>query len=157
MTLEEAISEKLEELRRNRAQLYVKIAKDAIFPCFMANYIRSGLKFQTGAFKQALSGPYAKGAIFQIDGYKLIAGIDYNIVPYAKFQIEGVSHSWVIRPKRPHKFLSFLIDGRRVYARRVVHPGLKAHDIIFMTGSSMSRVRMLAEDYFKELINDANA
>jgi HK97 gp10 family phage protein len=40
---------------------------------------------------------------------------------------EFPGNSYEIKPKSGHKYLSFVSNGRRIYVRKVTHPGVKAH------------------------------
>lgn len=73
------------------------------------------LKNQTGNLRRAV--------FFKMSGDEGRIAVGKE-APYGKLHEYGVDHSWEIRPRR-RKALSFEVNGERVFARRVTHPGLK--------------------------------
>ena len=73
-------------------------------------------------------------------------------VDYAAVQHQGISHSFEILPFNK-KVLSFIVDGNRVFARKVVHPGLKPRP--FMTdGLAAQREQIISglQETFNEMM-----
>lgn len=60
------------------------------------------------------------------DGSRIVGRVAVDrSAPYGRFQEEGVGHPWVIEPRNA-KALRFVAGGKVVFAKRVMHPGLKA-------------------------------
>lgn len=72
---------------------------------------------RTGALRQSISIHY--------DGpTKATIGPE---VPYGAFQEFGTKGPYAIAPKKPGGVLVFQTGGKTVFARKVMHPGVKAH------------------------------
>lgn len=46
---------------------------------------------------------------------------------YGVFQEFGTKGPYTIKPKRPDGYLVFEVNGTKVFARQVTHPGIRAH------------------------------
>lgn len=61
---------------------------------------------------------------------------------YGVFQEYGTRGPYIIRSKRPGGVLVFTVNGRRVVARQVTHPGIPAHP--FMRPAAQDAVDQLS-------------
>lgn len=93
----------------------------------LQGYIRSSklhgqvLNSRTGNLSRAVTAFPAVD-----DGTRIVGRVAVDrSAPYGRFQEEGVGHPWVIEPRNA-KALRFVAGGKVVFAKRVMHPGLKA-------------------------------
>jgi hypothetical protein len=69
------------------------------------------------------------------DGTTISGGVQAGGGPafYAKFLEDGTQGPYTIQPTDVKGVLAFMIGGRMVFAKKVIHPGLKA--FLFMKGT----------------------
>lgn len=79
----------------------------------------------------------------------ITVGVPDDEVPYAKWEAYG-TRPHEIRAK-PGKTLSFVVNGRRVFVKKVQHPGHSPHD--FVTPAILDFVDKLGPDAAKVGVN----
>lgn len=69
------------------------------------------------------------------DGATIEGGVQAGGGPayYARFQNYGTAGPYEILPKDPKGVLAFIIDGKQAFAKRVMHPGLRARNFMEST------------------------
>jgi len=68
-------------------------------------------------------------------GAEIIGGVQAGGGPayYAEYQNYGRTGPWEIKPRDPKGVLAFMIDGKMAFAKKVMHPGLKARNFMEST------------------------
>lgn len=135
-----------ENLKHGEAVL-TQVGEQVILPMLEARYDATGLQKRTGMMKTAVSKRGAPGNVFEVSDSKLTVGIDYNAVPWAKYQLEG-SLAHEIRPRKPGGLLVFFWKklGKVVYLRRVSHPGTKARLIYVLEPGALARANEVVSE-----------
>lgn len=135
------------------SELLEEIGETVILPMLESRYDRSGLTKRTGLMKTAVSKRGAPGNVFVVDGSRLTVGIDYGVVPWARYQLEG-SMAHPIRPKKPNGLLVFFWKklGKMVFLRKVNHPGTRARLVYQMDPEAYAKANeMIAASLGSEL------
>ncbi len=88
------------------------------------------LNVRTGVLRESIRHQIQQS----MDSISVKVGTD---VPYARYQEEGVPHSWEIRPKSA-RALMFEVGGKTVFAQRVIHPPLPARSFLASTLEEMT-------------------
>jgi hypothetical protein len=71
-----------------------------------------------------------RGSIgIKVEGDKVIIGPDVTVAPYAPF-VEFGTQPHDIKPKKAGGVLVFTVGGKKVFARKVHHPGTAPHPYV---------------------------
>lgn len=99
---------------------------------FALKYVVDNNKFKSDKMVKATT---AKVRLVKRGGKLIIA----NPKKHAEFQEYGTRGPYDILPRKK-KFLRFNIGGKVVFARRVIHPGLKATKFLYKTANASGRI-----------------
>jgi phage gpG-like protein len=102
----------------------------------MQNLTGRFLRVRTGRLRASLT---ARAFVL---GNEVVGVVGTNVF-YGRIHEEGVPHPWPIVPRRK-KALRFTVGGKVVFARRVMHPGLKARPWL-STAAEESRAEIIEE------------
>ena len=83
--------------------------------------MESRVPVKTGQLKGSLS--------IRVDSDRVIIGPNESVAPYAGY-VEFGTKPHIIRPKSPSGVLVFTMNGRKVFAKSVHHPGTKPEPYI---------------------------
>lgn len=138
--------EELNALRQrlgNLTALLNRIADQVVLPALARNYDASGLKAHSGILKRGISQRGARGNYIRASGLSVTVGVNYGAIPYAKWALEGRGP---VRAKRA-KALHFFIGGKEFFRKSV--GAAPAHNVYYLAGADLDRIREMAREYMK--------
>lgn len=145
-TVDQAPTEWTEAAERMKARLrdpalINAVVDKAILPALAANYTRSGLKRPTGRLYDGITRRGADGNYVRVSGSSLTVGVDYAVIPYARYALEGRGPVVAKRAKA----LRFVIDGKVMFRKRV--GPAPPHPVYYLDGSQEQQVQAVIDEF----------
>ena len=117
-------------------QFMDELGDEVVLPILAEHYQAAGIKTHTGDLLAAITKRGAKGNIFQKIQGRLVVGVDYNALPYARWVIEGRGYVFPVRAKMLRWFDEQ--TGKPIFAK-FARPAPK-HPIYYLGPGDLTRL-----------------